>query len=643
MFIGRSRIPLTFILSSFLIVVSLSAFAEDLDPLRTTTLIDFDDLEANPYFTGDGGLYDEYEYLGVIFTYDSEVLNEGANLGVSNYSSPNYLAISTNEGMEPVEWIYFDPPVTYVSILAGHASAGTITMSAYDPEGADYGDAIITGTSELQTISLEFNLIGSVRLAFTGTVCCFDDLVISSDNYRIALDLTPTYSYVPVEGGNVVYDAHLLNQESLFVPGLRYQTFAVLPDNQTFGPIDDIPFVLTPFMDHQVFGLTVTVPDYAPGGPYTFEARAGVPGIPAMQVTDSFEFHKQYPYLYEDFEDGIAQDFSWDVGDFGLYGIEDGSAWMDMFFAGQDWGSGTYTGSIYNNDFYVSTIITQNFNFYSEGMQFLGSGAPGDDYSGYAMYFAQTSYSVWEYFDGVPYNIIGWTNAPISQQYGVQNGMEVIGDNTTYDIYINYLYFGSFTEYSFTSGYVGITTALDNYSYFEQLSCSDDTPARYASRPEIGDPDPVLRDHMYRVITDPADYYTPGVAFDRSAEINAENAARHNSMEFVREDWKGSGFSTSSQDNSAVGVASDFNLSPAYPNPFNAVTTVTVALPETSDLTVTVYNTLGQQVAELVNGSVNAGTQTLTFDASDLSSGIYFVQATVPGKLDAMQKIVLVK
>jgi hypothetical protein len=90
-------------------------------------------------------------------------------------------------------------------------------------------------------------------------------------------------------------------------------------------------------------------------------------------------------------------------------------------------------------------------------------------------------------------------------------------------------------------------------------------------------------------------------------------------------------------------IPAEYSLSKAYPNPFNEMTTVTVALPESSNLTVTVFNTLGQQVAELASGRVNAGTQTLTFDASDLSSGIYFIQATVPGKLDSMQKVVLVK
>ncbi len=90
-------------------------------------------------------------------------------------------------------------------------------------------------------------------------------------------------------------------------------------------------------------------------------------------------------------------------------------------------------------------------------------------------------------------------------------------------------------------------------------------------------------------------------------------------------------------------IPTDFGLLPAQPNPFNSSTTVTVALPSSSNLTVTVYNTLGQEVAQLANGPTAAGTHAFTFDASDLSSGIYFVQATVPGQIDALQKVVLVK
>lgn len=84
-------------------------------------------------------------------------------------------------------------------------------------------------------------------------------------------------------------------------------------------------------------------------------------------------------------------------------------------------------------------------------------------------------------------------------------------------------------------------------------------------------------------------------------------------------------------------------LAPASPNPFNPSTMVTVSLPEASDLTVVVYNTNGQQVAELANGQFNAGNHRLTFDASNMASGLYFVVATVPGELDAVQKIMLVR
>ncbi len=86
-----------------------------------------------------------------------------------------------------------------------------------------------------------------------------------------------------------------------------------------------------------------------------------------------------------------------------------------------------------------------------------------------------------------------------------------------------------------------------------------------------------------------------------------------------------------------------FSLSESYPNPFNAATTLTVNLPENAELSVTVYNISGQQVAELANGSYTAGTHRFTFDASGLASGLYFVKATVPGQMDQVQKVMLVR
>ena len=82
--------------------------------------------------------------------------------------------------------------------------------------------------------------------------------------------------------------------------------------------------------------------------------------------------------------------------------------------------------------------------------------------------------------------------------------------------------------------------------------------------------------------------------------------------------------------NQIVSVESDLNNVPLnftldqnYPNPFNPSTKISFGLPERSNVVLKVFNSLGQQVAELVNGSLEAGTHVYNFDASKLTSGIY--------------------
>jgi hypothetical protein len=80
-----------------------------------------------------------------------------------------------------------------------------------------------------------------------------------------------------------------------------------------------------------------------------------------------------------------------------------------------------------------------------------------------------------------------------------------------------------------------------------------------------------------------------------------------------------------------------------YPNPFNPTTNIEFQLPEASAVRLTIYNSIGQQVATLLNGSLyQAGRHTVNFDARTLSSGIYFYRLDT-GKQIFQRKMILIK
>lgn len=95
-------------------------------------------------------------------------------------------------------------------------------------------------------------------------------------------------------------------------------------------------------------------------------------------------------------------------------------------------------------------------------------------------------------------------------------------------------------------------------------------------------------------------------------------------------------------ENPTVGVPSAFAFHSAYPNPFNPSTELRFDLPQGGVTVLKIYDTLGREVATLIDDRLAAGTHVAHFDASSLGSGVYFARL-ISGTNTAVQKIVLLK
>jgi PKD repeat protein len=75
-------------------------------------------------------------------------------------------------------------------------------------------------------------------------------------------------------------------------------------------------------------------------------------------------------------------------------------------------------------------------------------------------------------------------------------------------------------------------------------------------------------------------------------------------------------------------IPTEFALAQNYPNPFNPETTISISVPEMSQVTLKVFNIRGQEIATLVNNTMAAGIHKVTFDASQFNTGVYFYEMT---------------
>jgi aminopeptidase N len=87
---------------------------------------------------------------------------------------------------------------------------------------------------------------------------------------------------------------------------------------------------------------------------------------------------------------------------------------------------------------------------------------------------------------------------------------------------------------------------------------------------------------------------------------------------------------------------SEYTLEQNYPNPFNPATTINYQLPQKDFVTIKVFNVLGKEIATLVNEEKDAGEHSITFNAENLNSGVYFYSMKA-GNYSSTRKMILLK
>jgi subtilisin-like proprotein convertase family protein len=99
---------------------------------------------------------------------------------------------------------------------------------------------------------------------------------------------------------------------------------------------------------------------------------------------------------------------------------------------------------------------------------------------------------------------------------------------------------------------------------------------------------------------------------------------------------------TGVEDNDSKTIPAIFSLEQNYPNPFNPSTTISYSLPKASNVKLTIYNLLGQEVTTLVNSFNQAGKHLINFNALNLASGVYIYSIKADGFVSS-KKLILLK
>lgn len=135
--------------------------------------------------------------------------------------------------------------------------------------------------------------------------------------------------------------------------------------------------------------------------------------------------------------------------------------------------------------------------------------------------------------------------------------------------------------------------------------------------------------------------WRPGLWME-DAELIRANGEERPALEWLRAYVDTADVELVSNENLADSQPQQFELQNNYPNPFNPATTISYTLPVASDVTINVYDVTGRRIQTLVNTRQTAGSHDLRFDASGLSTGIYFYEIQA-GNFRNIKKMTLIK
>lgn len=123
--------------------------------------------------------------------------------------------------------------------------------------------------------------------------------------------------------------------------------------------------------------------------------------------------------------------------------------------------------------------------------------------------------------------------------------------------------------------------------------------------------------------------------------VDANLSAGSYTFRLKQVDFNGT-FAYSDEVNAEVTSPVQFELAQNYPNPFNPSTTIKFSIPQSSNVTLKIFNTLGQEVKTLLSQNMESGLHTINFDASELNSGIYFYRLDAD-QFSEVRKMTLIK